>query len=1454
MTGSATLLSDVYLDAANGNDASSGATEQDAVKTIGQALELVSEGGTVHTVGTCTLSDSLTISKDVSFVGVSSNSNFLTVSSGATLSAPGKSITWTGYDTALTIEAGATLGDGTYTLDDVGTGLKLSGTLQGTSRSALKLTVNAKSDSVGLATSASTRFANATVVWNGGGKVQWTYRNLTVDNCDFSVSDVWLYPYPLDVTDSDMKVSGRFNSSSWNGGHVLSIYEKPGTLTNSTLVVDGSRINVINSEGLTLNNSTIEVKNSPDGGFNVNYGSKLVLHSSTIKSDGTVDGALVVAGYSNASNLYIDGSSVVETPGTRSADSVGVNGNYVVTGGTFKLNESLLDSNASLVPTNGTENGNEKLSLLTLADSSIDELHPVNANGNTYTYSVAKANSDGEKRVWVPAAKVTYKLNNANATFPDGTAKDKTFKTVSGYTLDTVKGFSAPESPTDSTGVSFLGWYYRDSSGTEHAFDAATVKVTDDLEVYAKWDSKSVVYHSSNGTTYVQQLSADATQAQVLGFDAIVAENSEFFVDGKTFSHWSTSADGTGESHAPGDTLALSDSEKQIDLYAQMTDNSYHVAFSANGGSFGADSIFRDERYFTIEKDSEGGDVAVLKASAAYGQALHDITDALGLDYNQLKPDATATLLGYSPDTTYWSTEADGGRSIRFDDYTFWGITIHGTNPTITSDVTYYMKWNGDVQSASSDLYADMWGTSQAASSNIETVKSNATFSVSGAIDTDKIKNQMTAIEQQFDEGTSTSAKAKSASARSSLSDIKLSRVRSTFIAKLTVPDGVVVPSDPEVTVTGLGDLFDVESTSIEGNTVTITMKIKSGIDDYQQLKDAVESTGTDENPSQIVATVKGLSLDANTVTDGQRLTLTGSVDGTFSATAAKGDIVHNFGFTWTGAQSDTGRDEAATDDTTIQYTIEAAVPLVSTLPGDILVGTDTEHTQTYKVLPGSTVDFTGALNVRSILDQMAVIEDRFGETSSDYEKIGIDVDDCTFTATFTIPESMSLPDNVEAQATDFGDSFSITGTSVSGNTVTVTMKLRDGISNYRQLKDAVEAAGDEDGWMHVTIPGVAISDSVTAGQQLTVHGSVSGTMDAMATKNSESHEFMFQWNSSQWPDGSDAIAASDSTEIQFTCEVASTIANDLPGDILVKTSGSTEAATTEHDAVYQTERGASLDYTGALDVTKIKEQMQGIEDQFGNPDSDSIAIDVNDFGFTAKIVFPEGLTPPSSLSASDISTENFGSGFEVTDVTVEGQTVTVEFGLADVDAIQTYTDLETVVDAAGGDDGWMRIVIPGVKVDSSVAADAQLTAVGALDGKFSAAATSAAGTRRVFSFTWTAQQWADGADAIQPEDSTQIQLTVQVKVESAPSENPETSVTPANPRQSEVASSLKTTDSDESANETSNATGTSDSGSSSTDNAVDTGDDASTLGIALVMSITAVAIVVVARRKRKAA
>ena len=617
--------------------------------TLKDAVAAANEGSTVHMHGELDASAvsgavvskniTLDVAKNTTITGQGNSAGFTLASGSKIKTAEGATFTMTGFNTALTVDTGAIMTDGTYVFTDVNTGISLKGAMRGTDQSKMHVTVEAKDKTAGIVTTGNDlKFDHVSLIWNGGNQQDYAKCSLYAKNSDIIINNVWLdykKDQPLNLYQCNVQISGKFS------GFVLLVETNySAEILESTVVVKMSRVNVAGE--LKIDNSIFTVMNSDSGGFNINYGGTLRVNNSKLKAD-HVDGAFIVAGLRKKSNLYIDGSSVIETAGSSSADSIGVNGSFVVTGGSYKVDENQLTQDDKLIPTNGEANGNEKLTLFHLADSSVSSISMINKNGGTYSYPVEKANEDGQKRVWGPKATAVFKLNNGNATFWDGSAKDKTGATIRGNSLNFVRGNTDPGTPVSSD--EFLGWYYKDSQGTEHPFTMDTA-VTGNTEVYAKWNNISIVYHNGEGQSYIQSAQPGQTEMAVVGYSDIVNRSSDFAVQGKTFEYWTTAEDGTGKQYKKGDAISFENGETQVDLYAYYGAMQYSVRFSANGGTFSENSIFRNPDYFTIETDNYGGETALLKKTATYGQTLHDLTEALELDYNQLKPDADAVRSG----------------------------------------------------------------------------------------------------------------------------------------------------------------------------------------------------------------------------------------------------------------------------------------------------------------------------------------------------------------------------------------------------------------------------------------------------------------------------------------------------------------------------------------------------------------------------------------------------------------------------------------------------------------------------------------------------------------------------------------------------------------------------------------------------------------------------------------
>lgn len=1387
---------DLYVDADGGSDDADGSAAT-PLKNLPTAVAKAKSGNTIHLKGSFILDTSVTIPAgvtldiygDTNITGKGNNG--ITLASGATLKGSNGVLTMTGFAKALTAQKNSLITDGTYNFKNnaqgSSNGISLEGTIKGSSgKDKLKITANDK-DNTNFFTGA-THFENCTINVTSQKRTWSDGKDLTLINSSFTYNGFGMSFYVNKLTMNNSELTAN-NTTSY-GGTGLTI-QASGTISNSTVNINAGSTAGFSVGGtgtkLLVENSTIKFTNNGVGGLNVNTG-EVYFKDSTLEGNGKQSGALFGA----QQNGYIefDENSRVESPAKSNGDTGAgqTETNYVVVGGSHKVKyePNYNSSSGSTIPNNGTDNGNEKLMLFTLTDPSINTLSPLNKNGETYTYQVANASSDGQKHVWVPEAKVTFKLNNADATFADDTTADKKISTIRGYEPDAVTGNTNPGTPTDKNGVKFLGWYYKDSTGAEHAFNYDG-KVSTNLEVYAKWDAKTVIYHNGDGESYIQTLDSSATSAQALSYDEVVKGNKKFARDGKDFISWSTAENG-GEEVAAGSELGFKEGMTQIDLYAQWNAQKYTVSFSANGGKFSDDSVFKkNPDVFEIKQDADGGDVAVIKQTAEYGQTLHDILGSF--DYNKIKPDTKAKKAHeVLADNAYWNESASGkGEDRRFDDTSLWVFSTPGYNPTLTKDVTYYLKWKTDpaVQEIKQDLTldGDMWSISEETSSKLQHIRPDKeTFSITGQIDAQPIQEQMKKTEALFPDAANEPDK------------IMLDQLKSNFTATFTMPDGVKVTDNPKIIATGLGDCFTLGDVTQVGNTITVKFNLKGGISTYKELQDAVASVGKDDTqtgilkqmrraidsqvtPAKIKITIDGFTLDGNKVTeDGKLFHMDGKVMGNFSSYATHNTTTKKFVFGWNAKQATEGNDEAGQGTTvndakpaangTISYTVAAVLPANATLPGDILINKNTTNSSTYGVLPGQKVDVTGALNVKAIKDQMVGIETQYPNV--EHNKIDVDIRNFGFVAKFTVPNEMKLPELTkdDLKLENFGG-FKIVDAKVEGNTVVVKMDLADEIATYDQLENAVDSAGDPNGWMKIIVPGVEIKSDTGEGKQLTVTGTVEGSFDALATSQNsgKNRRFLFTWKAEQWAEGKDSIATDDKV-IQATLETPATVTQGLPGDIRIGDE-------TEHEVVYPTKPSATLDYAGWLNKQSIQEQMSNIEKLYPNvTDYSKLAVDVPNCTFTATFTIPDGLTLPSAVKAT---AKDFGPYFSITNTKVssDGKTVTVTMKL-DTTNISTYADLQKAVQQAGDAGGWMKVIIPGVKVNADAKNGTRLTVVGTVAGDMQATATSEGGTTKAFRFHWDGEQWADGKDATAPADDTSIRFTVEVKANSTKPDNPD--------------------------------------------------------------------------------
>lgn len=1393
-------LNEVWL-STTGNDANDGSAADKAVKELATALRLVKDGGTIHTAGKYSV-DNLTIDKNVTFQGTD---EFLTVTS--QLSAAGKTVTMSGYKTALTINAGAKLADGIYNFNNVTTGIKLAGIIEGSSRDALHVTVNAKQWAVGIdTTGADLKYHNATITWNGGRQDGWTYRSLNMDNCTFNVKDVWLFnsaAQPFNIKNSDVTIEGRFNPTSWRGGHVLSIYEDVATITNSNVTVVGSRVNVIHKDGLHINDSTFTVKDSPDGGFNVNYGSSMYVNNSTIKSE-NAQNALIAAGYSDKSNLYISGSSSIETAAADQADSVGVNGTYVATGGTFKVYPGKL-SNPNCVPTNGKEHGNEKLSLFTLANPQAQSLKVIDKNGASYTYDVAKASPDGQKYVFVPAAQVKFRINKDDAqqqvsgSFTDG-AKEKTALAMRGHALSDAtsvintktSNVSIPDNPI-AVGYDFGGWYYTDATG-EHPYNAE-IPVTSDLTVYAKWtpnaDSYGVVYHTNYGdtdTTFNQSFANDDRSATITSIDDAIKANPAFKPAGRTFVGWNTKPDGTGTSYVAGDTATLEQDAPALDLYAQWKEQTFTVRFSANGGTFNDDSVFKtNPKLFRIEQDAQGGEVAVLiphgnivKGISSLDKIIKQADDSQSV--SKLKLSSTTSEPNPVAARKFYVQDPLAEKSWFWTNYYAWTADEKGENKAeisgyadLTGDTTYYLRWKVDpaVQDISAavtltPLEADIFQKDPADTKDTAVLFPGEKISLTGVVSIESIKEALRQIDADH-------------LADTNKEDVKIFNTASTFEVSLKLPDGYIFADDAQVTVDGTQDMWTTTSAIAQDRkSAAITFKLAHNYTTYAELEQAIMGLGinTEEGTAnaQLSATVSGVMLDPAAQAPARGYA-EGTVTGSFSSFVQKDEnTTYKLNLIWDSVQSEAGKDP---DQDGIVYALEPAA--TQELPADLLVNGNTTATQAYEVLAQDVLEVTGKVDITGIKQQMAAIEALYPQT--DHAAIKTKVSDFEMLAHLTLPEALTLPDALTAdtiKCEGFGPGFEVKQVTASqdGHTLDLVLGLKGNLEDYAsypELEKAVDGASQE---MSVTIPGVKVASSQAP---LTITAYVSGRFKAVAsTSTNSNHTFAFAWSSQQTAEGQDVHAATlapaypKGTLFASLTEVAPQRAT-LPGDIQIGND-------TLADAPYVAFVNSTDTLTGRINIESIKQQMQGIEELSGNPSAEDIAVDVKNFVFTATLTLPKGISFSDAQNIqSHITTRDFGN-FVLLDAAVtedeqHNQKLTVSFKL---DAtVATYQDLKAAVASAGDNKNWMSLDISDVRFDEEIPPTEIKQIVGTVEGSFIARAsmqkqadtqparasrsalTSAASStpqttkEHLFAFEWNAIQWPEGKDSHATNDTS---------------------------------------------------------------------------------------------------
>ncbi|ADC90468.1 repeat protein [Mageeibacillus indolicus UPII9-5] len=1214
----------LWVNASTGDDTAAG-TANAELKTLEAALAKAAAEPTVRRINitgefkldkTIIIPDGITLAVTAAGATFSADGNKLkgiVLSKGATLTGSGE-MQMRGFATALTAEAGSLITDGIYNFQDNGvedgTGVSFGGKVKGSGdKNKLRIMVNdiCSTDFYNDGSS----FENCIVNVNSQKRTWFDARNLTLKNADFTVAGFGMGYYigTLDMENSSLTVN---KGSGWRcptGFTIQGDKDKESSVRNSKITVNAGTTAGISiglsdkKKKITFKDSTLELNNSGVGGLNINTGS-VELISSTIISNGKQSGA-VFGAQGNGEIIFKD-NCLVKTPANKAAHtgSAQNKNTYIVLGGSYLVTYApdYHAGDGSTIPNNGAANGNEPLSLFTLSDPTQTLLQPLNRQGKPYDYSVTKPSSDGQKHVWVPAAKVQFYLNDPTSAAPvkdvcfsDGSTTAKTASAMRGYPLNAaVKiagGNTQLPSQPQAAGYKFKGWFYKNlTDNSEQPFNEA-IKVPKDLDVYAKWEKDPnaylIKYNNAAADNKVLSMAFSNPQRtfKVLSLAAVKAQSPAFVPDGKVFRGWATRPDAAAPETAAGKVITLPGAKNIYNLYAIWENKLLTVKFSANGGIFTKQSIFKARSdIFSIDKDSAGGEVAVIKKTPAVVDKMSLVSLLQTLD--PTIDLAKSGLVGFTNDpddkvlkeiaTRQYNILGTFDKQVGFflrKHYYYWFNDPDGKqcadlskDTALTDDTTFYLKWqqNPNIPTINAEcrIPADMWSKDPGQTTRIKNLNTSGSFAITGAVDATEIVHQMNSLEGELAKNIS------------DLSQIKLTQLSSVFKARLTLPVGVVLPANPTVQAAGLGNCFEVDSVkagSTPEATLDVTFKLKQGISNYKQLKEAVESTGVPQPgyhpwmPKPLTFTVTGLTCAPGKFTNLEEFTATGTVEGNFSAYATdmNSNATKKFTFTWKGEQITEAKD---TNKPGITQTFRCLYPLELPLPADMAVNNNTEHDAVIELTPGATFPLTGALQVEPIHEQMAKIEAAYpGEK---HDQIALSDIDFGFTASFTAPDDISLPRSLspaDIKCENFGTGFKVDSVNINGQTVTLEFSLNNtaDVRTYTDLEKVVDPAGGESGWMRLTVPNLKIKNDAPLDQNFTIIGKVNGRFAATAVSaGGEVKYFAFKWQGEQWPDGKDAIATTDDV-ISLTVKAVS---SPKPGLITPPASFKPIAPPTEPD------------------------------------------------------------------------------------------------------------------------------------------------------------------------------------------------------------------------------------------------------------------------------------------------
>lgn len=587
---------------------------------------------------------------------------------------------------------------------------------------------------------------------------------------------------------------------------------------------------------------------------------------------------------------------------------------------------------------------------------------------------------------------------------------------------------------------------------------------------------------------------------------------------------------------------------------------------------------------------------------------------------------------------------------------------------------------------------------------------------------------------------------------------------------KVTFPEGVTIDSTKIMTDNSTSMFNKAAFThTVSGQVVTFKFPLRdenwAGI--YKHYNEDGGAASNKTLDISIPYTVKANSLNEAKALESKNITAKGDFEthasGSFAYLFTK--VVYNTDVSTKPLAANFSKSDVFVKST------EQDISQKGNLDGDLLVNGNTQHDKVYEANKNDSLTMTGLLNVSPIKKQLKELEDKY-PSSGVATDIKVENVNTSFTAKMTLPEEMKFADGYTVELAGANGKFKITEQKVTGKTITVTLTVADNIKTFKEVKEAVYGVEND---LKVNVKGVKFdTDKAKANTNYTINGMVSGKFTAKATNILTENviNFDYIWEGVQLAGGEDSTDPT-TKDIKLTLKYVETAENTfeatqkLLGDILVGDN-------TEHDKVYEVEKGTKVAFTGSLDVSPVKKQMKDIEEQFKKTNTDPSTIKISDYSstFTATLTLPEEMDFEGN---PQVSLLNDNGKYRIVSSSVSGKTIKVVMTVNK--EVKSFAELK---DAVNGMEDKLNVVVNGARFNNKALENTNYTVKGTMTGELKAKAReTATGNVINFKLNWYAEQLPEGADAINP-TSKDITFTLKY-VAKKPPVNPTNPTTPGN-------------------------------------------------------------------------